>query len=304
MRRLFWAAGLCMGLAAWAAEPLPQLSLRIEAGSPVRVGDRISFTIEGAPEKFELRNPDPQGNLLDLGWAFDRTSDGELFLIPVKPGGMLPSFQVWDVESQPGRAVATTRAEEIQVEGLAKTEAQPAPMVPPQRLPLPWTLVAILVFLIAWVLVGMLLGGRWAWRKWCAYRSKQRQGPPKTEDEEALDSLAQLLQEGLIAKGKYKPHYYRASDILKKYLGRRYDFDALESTSHEVVARMEDGKLADDRVVDRVEKLFEKLDLVKFTDFIPSAEEAQQLVEEVRSLVKTTRRVPVVGEVPQARPKR
>jgi hypothetical protein len=291
MRTLLVAAFILAG-AVWGQDTPPQIALQVGAPGPVKIGDRIPFTLEKGPQKFELRNPDAQGNLIDLGWAFDQGPNGETFLIPLKAGGMVPSLQVWDVEVPPGKWVATTLPAQIQVEGLAEPAQQPEPMLPPEHLPLPWTLVALLVFLGVLALSGLVLLGRYTWLKWKAYRSRQTVGPPKSEDQEALDSLDLLMKEGLIQKGRYKPHYYRASDILKKYLGRRYDFDALESTSHELVTRMEDGRLADDRVIDRIEKLFEKLDLVKFTDFIPSTEEAHQAIEEIRGIVKSTRRIP------------
>lgn len=277
-----------------ADSPVPEWNMAFEPSGAVQVGDRVKFTLPEAPPAFELRNPEPKGSLLDLGWAFDRASDGTTFLIPVKGGGVVPPLEVWDVTIPPGKLVARTRAAQIAVQGLPEPAKEPVPALPPAHLPLPWTLVVLLGMLALAAAVGLGILVHWAWRKWRASRAKRNQGPPLSEDEQALLELDRLLKEGLIQKARYKPYYYRASDILKKYLGERYDFDAVESTSHEIVTRMEDQRLAEDRVVDRIEKLFEKLDLVKFTDAIPSLEDSQQAVEEISSLVKSTRKIRVV----------
>jgi hypothetical protein len=110
-----------------------------------------------------------------------------------------------------------------------------------------------------------------------------------------------LKAEGLLAKARYKDHHYRISEVLKRYLGRRFQFDALESTSAEVLQSLSRFDSLDARVVERVRTLFDALDRVKFTDHIPSQAEAERALEEAQELVRLTRRTPV-PPIPEEKP--
>jgi len=110
------------------------------------------------------------------------------------------------------------------------------------------------------------------------------------EDEEALAELLKLERSDWILRKKYKAYYFRVSEILKAYLGRRYRFDALESTSAEVLNAVRTQGGVSDEFYLRLENLFETLDRVKFTDHVPDHEEPKTILQGARSWVESTRK--------------
>ena len=93
-------------------------------------------------------------------------------------------------------------------------------------------------------------------------------------------------------RGEFKAHYFGISEILKTYLGERYRVDAVESTTREMIAALEERRSIGDPQLDRLESIFSKLDLVKFTDHIPLPDEGLKLLQSARELVMMTRRPP------------
>src|SRR6185437_16115559 len=113
--------------------------------------------------------------------------------------------------------------------------------------------------------------------------------PPKPEDEVALAAFAALEKSGVLAKGDFKKHYFRVSEILKTYVGARYGFDAPESTTQEML-QMLDRAMAAEFATDATKlgsliELFGQLDLVKFTDHVPAGSDSSRVVAIAREFV-------------------
>jgi hypothetical protein len=255
----------------------PAQELRLDASSVESKGDEQSWTVEQKAS----HTPGMEGKFL-------------ISAVPLKPGKLvIPSLILKDLSGKP---VARTNPFSIQVESAIKTNdpkpQEPAEIQPPVDLVFPWWVLVFLGLVVLALLVGLIYGiNRW--------RNKSRPvaPPPPTivlpEDEVALGRLAALEQEGLLAKGQFKPHYFKASEILKFYIGARYRFDALESTAREILQALDEKKIVSDLTITQLEKVFSRLDRVKFTDHVPDSAEASGLVAEVREIVQSTRRPPV-----------
>lgn len=107
---------------------------------------------------------------------------------------------------------------------------------PPEVVPVrSWTLL--------YVLGGLLLGGLLAYG---IYRFVKRPRPapalpakpPEPLHVRTLAALDELASEGLPEQGRYKEFYFRLSEIVRGYLGERYRFEALESTSGELLDKL------------------------------------------------------------------
>lgn len=109
--------------------------------------------------------------------------------------------------------------------------------------------------------------------------------PPVPPWIEALAALENIPVSEWIEKGMVKRYYYTLSEILKRYLERRFTFNALEQTTTEIVYQMKTQKvpLRDDFSI-----FFTRADLVKYAKLIPPAEELQGAAARVRSLVEQT----------------
>jgi len=114
--------------------------------------------------------------------------------------------------------------------------------------------------------------------------------PEVPEDQAALSELLKLERAGHWKHGKHKIHYFGVSEIIKKYFSKRYEVDAVESTTYEVLLLLKKKSISD-TMVNEVEKLFEKLDRVKFTDWLPAGdEEPIEIIKDAKALVNKTRK--------------
>ena len=107
-------------------------------------------------------------------------------------------------------------------------------------------------------------------------------------DEKAIQSLVELLQNQFWEKGQIKKHYFGISEILKQYLESRYRFNALESTTEELLATL--SKVgASHAHVREISDLFLKMDLVKFADRVPAAFESRGIVDEAIQIIRKSK---------------
>ncbi|MEN9798396.1 MAG: hypothetical protein RL653_2092 [Pseudomonadota bacterium] len=98
----------------------------------------------------------------------------------------------------------------------------------------------------SWALLYALLAGvavaalAWAAWRWWTQRPRVPVAPvlpPRPLDERTLAALEALRREGLAEAGRSREFYFQLSAIVRGYLGERYGFEALECTSHELLAR-------------------------------------------------------------------
>lgn len=74
------------------------------------------------------------------------------------------------------------------------------------------------------------------------------------------------------------------SEIIRTYLGRRFDFLALDMTTFECMRVLRDGR-AEPHVCDAVQKFLGYCDLIKFSKFDPPAEALEALWDDARGIV-------------------
>jgi len=151
----------------------------------------------------------------------------------------------------------------------------------------PGAFAAVALFAAA---IGLLLW--WLHRR----RPPASAAPPRRvieppPDVVALKRLRELERSNLIAQGELERFVDEAVEILRWYLGKRYQVDALESTSrelHQALSRVLDAKLD----VDEVDKLLSDADLVKFARAPTTTRACAGLLEEIGGLVRRTRARP------------
>ena len=102
---------------------------------------------------------------------------------------------------------------------------------------------------------------------------------------EALAAIDMIPVHEWLAKGWIKRYYYALSEILKRYIERRYVFNAAEQTTSEIIASMKAHKLP---LRDRFHEFFVHADLVKYAKVIPPDREIQTAAQTARDLVHQT----------------
>jgi hypothetical protein len=273
--------------------------------SQVRVGDTLIAKLQGGdvkrlPKDLKIKSPPGTPEETDLGFDIQdnvATSGEDLIvsIVATKAGNIaLPSLALVDAS---GKAVARTNPVSFVAQSTISKDDPKAkeaePPRPPVSLGFPLsTLVAIgiLVLLLVGALVYAVI--RWSRARRAAIPIVKE--PPKPEHEVALAALEQLEKRGLMRSGQFKAHYFAISEILKHYIGARYEFDAAESTTDEMLSVLRERRLMPGKSEESLSEVFERLDRVKFTDHAPVSVEGMELLEEAKKFVLSTRRLPPI----------
>jgi hypothetical protein len=145
-------------------------------------------------------------------------------------------------------------------------------------------------------LVALVVGGLLAWLigKWLRRpRPAPPAPPPRPPWEVALEALHDLRHAGLTTEGRFAEHFDRVSDVIRRYLGDRYGFDGLESTTREAMnaLRQVSPYIAE---LGLIETVLRDADLVKFARLTPSEEECMAALMRAEDIIhKTMPRAPV-----------
>jgi hypothetical protein len=144
---------------------------------------------------------------------------------------------------------------------------------------LPFILLVICVALAVAVFFGLKLYRR-------LKKIQAAAAPAVPPWDEALQAIDRLNGMELIAKGLIKRYYYALSEILKRYIERRFEFNAVEQTTTEIMYTMKYHKVPER---DDFGRFFNRADMVKYAKFVPPAEELSAAEVQVRELVIKTK---------------
>jgi len=136
------------------------------------------------------------------------------------------------------------------------------------------------------LLLALIIGGIYL------YRTKYKRDkilPPRPAHELALEELDRLQKEGLIARGIYKEHYFKLSEVFRRYLERRFHFQAVEKTTEEILPEILNLQGFNQRVKSSAQKFLYHTDLVKFAKYIPNTEEVDQKYQEAVNFINETK---------------
>jgi hypothetical protein len=263
-----------------------------------------------ALERAGLFVPDPDGG---AGPVLERTEKGErattrlelsLVLLPKKPGRnvvTIPPLPLSIARASGEVLVLCTSPHEITIEDPIANVSNPMPKAnpPPRPQREEWTLLKQAALGAAIALpIGLLaawLIGRYLRRP----RPEPPPPPPRPPWEVALEELFDVRHAGLVAEGRLAEHFDRVSDIVRKYLGARFGFDGLESTTREALAVL---RKATPRIgpLDAIETFLRQADLVKFAKTVPTAEDGELALVRAEHIVRET--LPALPEGPPAKP--
>jgi hypothetical protein len=140
-----------------------------------------------------------------------------------------------------------------------------------------------------WIMLGVLGAaglGYAGWRLYRRYRRIKLYGAPIPDPwDEALAALDRVPAEDWLASGHFKRYYYTVSEVLKRYLTRRFGFPALDQTTTEIVRAM---KVAKTPEREGFGEFFQRADMVKYAKLVPAATEAAAVIPTARELVQAT----------------
>jgi hypothetical protein len=123
----------------------------------------------------------------------------------------------------------------------------------------------------------------------------------------ALEELHEIELMGLVAKGEIKEYCTRISDVIRRYIEKRYGIAAMELTTAKIldaletiwehgdliVANEENSSLYQREIpphwgilIDKIGDFLNACDSVKFAKYQPNADEAYNLLQQARNIVE------------------
>jgi len=291
--------------AAPAAEPdgglAPpfQLSVRLSP-EKVKLGEPTTLEVLVAHEpgqRYELKTPGDLGDFDYLGQERSRVDGADRSTTTLKI--KLSAFQLGqldtpnlelEVTSPDGVVTLPVPRAKLEVVSSLPADAQTKganlyDVKPPEEVPVrTWRLLYILAGLLALAALGYLIN---------KYLQRPRPvavvnlPPPEPLHVRATKALDALAAENLPGKGEFKPYYFRLSEIVRGYLGELYGFEALESTTPELLtalrARTTPGLPMNDLVA-----FAESSDFVRYAKQEPSLEQCKADLELAYRIVHST----------------
>ncbi len=216
----------------------------------------------------------------------------ELDLLILDPGQhTLPALSVRVVGPKGELAELKTPSQTLTVSSLLANEPNAAPK--PATKPVvvmqdDYTLAYVGggVLALALLILATLFVQRWLGRR---PKILPPPPPPRPAWEVALEKLEQLRRrkESLLAAERGEELVDSVSEVLREYLGKRYGFDGLESTSDEILTRLE--TLRPHRLsLSGVQLLLAQCDLVKFARLPPDPAQCDDLFDGVQGMIRAT----------------
>ncbi|HEY8040912.1 MAG TPA: hypothetical protein VIF15_14000 [Polyangiaceae bacterium] len=220
------------------------------------------------------------------------TLDLPLVALPGEPGRhtlVLPSLPVSIARANNDVVTLCTRPHTIVVEDptASTPDAQPRPNPEPRVQREEWV---ALERALSWGALGVLLGGAAAW---FGYRWLKRPKPvpppppPRPPWEVALERLDEVRHAGLLETQRFSEFFDRANDAVREYLGARFGFDGLESTTDETMAALRRAPHFG-LPLPEVAAFLQECDLVKFADVTPTLDDCERTLSQAEQVVRRT----------------
>lgn len=163
----------------------------------------------------------------------------------------------------------------------AKADPEPRPQIEV------WTTLRDVVLTLLWALPLAFLVAWLVYRYRDKLKKRTPPPPPIPPWETARRQLAELEHRGLLEKEEFELYLDTVCDILREYVGERYGFEGLESTTRELLRQLEQ-RAPHFPEGDGVKTVLQRADLVKFARRIPSDEECRDAQLLMRRILDKT----------------
>lgn len=294
----------------------PVFELTLSPDHDVMTGDIVTATITVTiPEDDDVAVPRQEFGTLELhdqrhtdhpADDAHRTFVFELDFLMLEPGDQeLPPIRLRIVTADGVVGTVHTDARTIHVGSLIANEpdAQPRPPSVPIAVMQDDYTLAYVLGVLGLIALGALIA--WLVIRWWNRQPKVAPPPPPPRPawEVALEKLEALRKRlpASLAENKQTEIVDGVSDALREYLGGRFGFNGLESTTDEVIARVRHERLGP-IAVEEIVALLGDADLVKFARAVPDEETCERMAEGAVRIVRGTMSVSTPAITQPARP--
>lgn len=235
----------------------PLLKLAAEKGRATVVGDTVEI---GVPTKVDTTRLGSGRLQIDYEVPIQAFDSGTYVLPPI-----------WFIAGRDSAATSSPRLQVVPVKALATDTISPLAGVVPGKGSSVLDSVPDWLYYYWWIILLAVVVGLGCW--WYLSRRKKNKPlvpkPVKIIDpaEEALSALKNLKERKLWEKGMEKEYFTDLTEILRRYLVRRFGINAMEMTSREIIQALVDSEAKNSR--EFVRKVLDMADFVKFAKVRP-----------------------------------
>lgn len=266
----------------------------------VQLGEPFTLEVVVAHEpgqRYELKTPSDLGDFEYLGQERKRVdgTDQSTTTLNIK----LSAFKLGDLET-PGLELEFTSPDGVGTLPVPRAKVQIASSLPPDADQKGANLydvkppeeVAIRSWRLLYALAALLALAAVAWGVMRWMRRPKVVAPAYVPPPEPLHvrttrALDTLAAANLPMKGDFKPYYFRLSEIIRTYLGELYGFEALESTTPELLAAL-NARTTPGLPIAEVRTFAEASDFVRYAKTEPTVDECKQHLELAYRIVHST----------------
>ena len=149
-----------------------------------------------------------------------------------------------------------------------------------------WILLALAVI---GLFVGAYYGVQWYRKHFLKEEEVIEPELLRPADEVALEKLDEIKAQKIWKDGKVKEYQTELTDVVREYIGRRFDVQSTEKTSDETLRAMK--PLIDKELFAKLSKMLQLADLVKFAKWHTTPDENEQALSTAYEFVNETREV-------------
>ena len=156
----------------------------------------------------------------------------------------------------------------------------------------PFTLSITFAELLPYI-IGIVVAGGLVWLFFYIRKKRQRgesiipEAPRKPPHEIALNELRSIESEHLWQRGMVKEYHSRLTDILRSYIEGRYGVMAMEMTTEEIMASLQNSDLSKE-MKGALNEILVRADFAKFAKFQPGPQENEASLKAAFNFVEGT----------------
>ena len=275
------------------------LEVRVRVSPPqVHVGEpvEVELSVDNSPsERVELAKPESTKDFEFLGE--ERRRENQTTILKTRWSGFaFGTLQLPQLTLEVTKDGVTTKeqldagtVEVVRVIPEGKG-AELADMKHPEELLVRTLRVIYLLLAIAAVIAGLI-----AYRRYRKRPKPVPAAPPPSLEARTLALLVALEREDLISARKFREFYFRLSEVLRSYLGERFNFEALEQTTPELLAYLHKHRFPGISL-ENLEDFARLSDFVRYAKSEPNAQEASDHLALAQRIVRQTTPQPTPKE--------
>jgi len=227
--------------------------------------------------------------------------------LPKDPGRhelVLPSIPIAVARANSEVMTLCTSPVRITVEDPVANEAEPKvkPNPPPRSQREEWRTAKYLFFGVLGALALAALFG-WLIHRWLSRPKVVPAPPPVLPWLAALEKLERIRLSKLLVEERMDEHFDQVDDCLRFYLGARYGFDGLESTTEELRELLRRVRPQPPEL-DNVFVFLQEGDLIKYADLTPTAQDCVDALNRAERIVHATTPPPTAVRAAGSRQRR